>query len=130
MVRSMIKAAVLAAGEYYPALDENDELVGRDLFDTPEQRELGLNEFMARLPDAGKQYYKAVYLKEFPVFVNECMGSAKATEKGQTLACSTTQDYNALVYKSYGFEQKGERTMPSPWGDWPLYVFALDTKRA
>lgn len=42
MVRSMIKAALHAAGEFYPALDENGELIGyalwmppgRDLFDT------------------------------------------------------------------------------------------------
>lgn len=42
MVNSMIKAALHAAGEFYPALDENGELVGyalwmppgRDLFDT------------------------------------------------------------------------------------------------
>ncbi|EPS93640.1 hypothetical protein FOMPIDRAFT_1026458 [Fomitopsis schrenkii] len=168
MVNSMIKAALHAAGEFYPALDENGELVGyalwmppgRDLFDTPDQRELGLNDFMSRLPEAGKQYYQDVYIKEFPTFVNECMGSAKgktdawwlhnlfvrpdkqrqgigrqlieivkqkAQEKGQTLACSTTQDSNAHVYESYGFEQKGHKTMPSPWGDWPLYVFALNT---
>ncbi|KZT63703.1 hypothetical protein DAEQUDRAFT_733533 [Daedalea quercina L-15889] len=168
MIRSMIKAALHAAGEFYPALDANDKLVGyalwmppgRDLFDTPEQRELGLNEFMKSLPEAGKQYYKDVYMKEFPTFVIECMGNPKgktdawwlhnlfvrpdrrrqgigrklieavkqqAREKGQTLACSTTQDDNALVYRSYGFEQKGVKRMPSPWGDWPLYVFALDT---
>ena len=27
---------------------------------SPEQRELGLNDFMSRLPEAGKQYYKDV----------------------------------------------------------------------
>ncbi|TFY61698.1 hypothetical protein EVJ58_g4354 [Rhodofomes roseus] len=146
MARSMIKAAVLVAGEYYPALDENGELAGyalwmppgRDLFDTPEQRELGLNEFMASLPEAGKQYYKDVSKTDawwlHNLFVRpdrqrQGIGrqlievvKQKAKEQGQTLACSTTQDYNALVYKAYGFEQKGLRTMPSPWGDWPLVV--------
>ncbi|KAH9932600.1 uncharacterized protein B0H18DRAFT_1115831 [Fomitopsis serialis] len=157
MVRSMIKAALVAGGEYYPALDENDsdELTGyalwlppgRDLFDTPEQRDLGFNDFMASLPEAGKRITRTSYVlarkdysKESSTFVDECMGGPKgkidawwllimvvrpekqkqgigrrlietvkkkATEKGQTLACSTTRDNNVRVYTSYGFEQKG-----------------------
>lgn len=85
MARAMIKAAVLAAGEFYPALDQSGTLVGyalwmppgEELFATPEQRDQGLNDFMASLPEAVKQYYKNTYLKEFPEFVNECMGSPK-----------------------------------------------------
>ncbi|KAF9809791.1 hypothetical protein IEO21_07266 [Rhodonia placenta] len=51
----------------------------------------------------------------------------QAKLKGETLACSTTTPTNALVYQAIGFELKEKRDMPSPWGDWPLYVFALDT---
>ncbi|KAH9932603.1 uncharacterized protein B0H18DRAFT_986557 [Fomitopsis serialis] len=44
---------------------------------SPEQRDQGLNDFMASLPEAVKQYYKDAYLQDFPGFVNECMGSPK-----------------------------------------------------
>ncbi|KAH9838985.1 uncharacterized protein C8Q71DRAFT_703475, partial [Rhodofomes roseus] len=180
MARSMIKAAVLVAGEYYPALDENGELAGyalwmppgRVLFDTRGSSITRMS--YVRRPEV-EDVLTNKYFKEFPGFVNKCMGSPKSktdawwlhnlfvrpdrqrqgigrqlievvkqkvgtysapepshltSGQGQTLACSTTQDYNALVYKAYGFEQKGLRTMPSPWGDWPLYVFALDTAKA
>ncbi|KZT70571.1 hypothetical protein DAEQUDRAFT_725087 [Daedalea quercina L-15889] len=83
MARAMIKAALLAAGEYYPAFDESGELLGyalwmppgQELFATAEQREQGLNDFMDSLTEVVKQYYKDVYLKEFPDFVNMCMNS-------------------------------------------------------
>ncbi|KZT04282.1 uncharacterized protein LAESUDRAFT_658088 [Laetiporus sulphureus 93-53] len=167
MARAMLNAGVLA-GEYYAALDENGELAGftlwmppgQEMFSTQEQRDLGLTDFMARLPPEGKEYYKDTYLAEFPGFVSSCIGPTgkvdswwlhmamvrqerqqqgiarsliglvrdKAKEKGETLACSTTTLTNASAVIALGFDLKGERNMPSPWGDWPLYVFALDTK--
>ncbi|KAI0929819.1 hypothetical protein AcW1_008661 [Taiwanofungus camphoratus] len=50
----------------------------------------------------------------------------KAKRKGETLALSTSNPSNVPIYKAIGFDLKGDRIMPSPWGDWPL--FALDTR--
>ncbi|KAI0935357.1 hypothetical protein AcV7_003819 [Taiwanofungus camphoratus] len=169
MGRAMILAGI-PAGEYYAATDDNGQLVGfmfwtspgQELFSTPEQRELGLNDFMAKLSAEGKEYYKKTYSAEFPQFVESCLGPTgklnswwlhmamvhpdyqrqgiatrliglvreKATQKGETLALSTTSAKNVHIYKAIGFELKGERIMPSPWGDWPLYVFSLNTQRS
>ncbi|TFK42238.1 hypothetical protein BDQ12DRAFT_645786 [Crucibulum laeve] len=52
----------------------------------------------------------------------------KAREKGETLALCTTSDRNVPIYVALGFTLKGSKIMPSPWGEWPLYVFALDTR--
>ncbi|KZT07900.1 uncharacterized protein LAESUDRAFT_87797 [Laetiporus sulphureus 93-53] len=135
---------------------------GQELFSTPEQRELGLNEFMKNLSKEGKEYYSTILFAEFPAFVNSCLGPTgkigswwlhmamvrpesqrqgvatsliqlareKAKQNGETLACSTTTPTNVIVYRNIGFDLKGQRIMPSPWGDWPLYVFSLDTSRA
>lgn len=79
--RAMLRAGV-HCGEYYEAHHESEGMVGflmvtppgQDLFSTDEQRALGLSAFMQNLPEAGKEYYKAVYLVEFPAFVNACLG--------------------------------------------------------
>ncbi|PCH35850.1 hypothetical protein WOLCODRAFT_140107 [Wolfiporia cocos MD-104 SS10] len=166
LARAMLCAGALA-GELYIATDIGDEQPigytmwmppGQELFSTPEQRALGLEAFMAALPEDGKEYYRTTYTAEFPAFVSSCIGSRgmldgwwlhmamvrkdrqrqgilrallapvreKALQNGETLACSTTTQTNALVYQALGFALKGERTMPSPWGEWPLFVFALD----
>lgn len=52
----------------------------------------------------------------------------KAKRNGDTLALSTTNDDNIPVYTRLGFILKGSKTIPSPWGDWPLHVFELKTK--
>jgi len=169
MARAMLKAGVLT-GEYYTAMD-GDELVGftmwmppgRDLFSTPEERALGLDEFMKNLSPEGKEYYKNIYTVEWPKFVNSCLGGPrgktdswwmhiamvrpdrqkqgiasslmklvieKAKQKGEVIACSTTTPINSIIYQAIGLKLLGDRMMPSPWGDWPLYVLSLDTSSA
>ncbi|OBZ75628.1 hypothetical protein A0H81_04828 [Grifola frondosa] len=157
--RAILQAGIFA-GEYYAATDENGNILaftmwmppGQEMLSTPEQRALGFEEFIARLPQAGKEYFKNVYLAEFPGFVASCLGTtgkldswwlhmamvvpewrrqgiakaligfvrAKAAQKGETLALSTTASKNVPIYRALGFELKGERVMPSPWGDWPF----------
>ncbi|PPR06250.1 hypothetical protein CVT24_000922 [Panaeolus cyanescens] len=61
------------------------------------------------------------------VIKRELIIQAKA--KGEMLATSTTNDKNVPVYVNMGFTINGSMTMPSPWGDWPLHVFSLDTSK-
>ncbi|KAH9890601.1 acyl-CoA N-acyltransferase [Cubamyces lactineus] len=46
----------------------------------------------------------------------------KAAERGEHIACSTTAHRNVAIYKALGFDLRGSRTFPSPWGDWELWV--------
>ncbi|EGO00642.1 hypothetical protein SERLA73DRAFT_178507 [Serpula lacrymans var. lacrymans S7.3] len=81
MARSTLMAGILA-GEYYNATDESGDVVGfalwmppgEEMFSKPEQRELGLNDFMARLPEVGRDYYKNTYSAVFLDFVSSCLG--------------------------------------------------------
>jgi len=81
MARSIIRACALE-GEFYTAIDmESGELVGyavwmptgHELFESDAQRKLGFDEFLKRLSDAGKVFFKDTYLKQFPDFVNRCL---------------------------------------------------------
>lgn len=47
----------------------------------------------------------------------------KAIRIGAPVALSTTTPTNAIIYQKIGFELKGQMIMPSPWEEWPLYVF-------
>ncbi|KAI0648333.1 acyl-CoA N-acyltransferase [Trametes meyenii] len=49
----------------------------------------------------------------------------KASERGESIACSTTTALNVEIYRKLGFELRGSRTMCSRWGEWPLYVLSL-----
>ncbi|KAF8902249.1 hypothetical protein CPB84DRAFT_1824378 [Gymnopilus junonius] len=51
----------------------------------------------------------------------------KAEKSGDVIACATTNDDNVPVYVSIGLTHRGRKMMPSPWGDWPLHVFTLNT---
>uniref|UniRef100_A0A8H7Y4C3 N-acetyltransferase domain-containing protein n=1 Tax=Psilocybe cubensis TaxID=181762 RepID=A0A8H7Y4C3_PSICU len=184
---AMLRAGILA-GEYYTATNKDGKLIGytlwmppgREIFSTEEERQLGFNEFMARLPDQGKEYFRTTFLAHFPGFVNSILGPTvgftqdialivnehglsvypqgkldswwlhmamvdrnyqkmgitralinlvreKASVSGDTLACSTTNDNNVPVYLALGFTHRGRKIMPSPWGDWPVHLFSLDT---
>ncbi|PPQ89987.1 hypothetical protein CVT25_009627 [Psilocybe cyanescens] len=163
---AMLRAGILA-GEYYTATNQEGKLIGytlwmppgRDIFSTDEQRKLGFNEFMTRLPTQGKEYFRTTYLAHFPGFVNGILGPTgkfdswwlhmamvhrdyqkmgvtralinlvreKASVSGDTLACSTTNDNNVPVYLALGFTHRGRKMMPSPWGDWPVHLFSLNT---
>ncbi|KAF8662780.1 hypothetical protein AX14_007010 [Amanita brunnescens Koide BX004] len=165
MIRATLKAGIFAAGEYYTASNEKGEMVGftmwmppgQEMFSTPEQRALGLDDFMSKLPEIGKEFYKKTYMARFPNFVNELLGPTgkvdswwlhmamvrrdsqrkgiattlidlvreKAAASGATIALSTTADANVPFYEGYGLDKKGHTTVPSPWGEWPIYVFAL-----
>jgi len=172
--KSLMKLQALAiiragafAGEYYTATNSDGELVGyalwmppgKELFSTEEERKLGFTEFMTRLPEEGKEYFRTTYLAHFPGFVNSILGPTgkldswwlhmamvrsnyqrkgitralinvireKAAKSGDTLACSTTNDDNVPVYVALGFTHRGKKIMPSPWGDWPVHLFSLNT---
>ncbi|KDR85989.1 hypothetical protein GALMADRAFT_132605 [Galerina marginata CBS 339.88] len=92
--KSLMKLQALAiiragafAGEYYTATNSDGEVVGyalwmppgKELFSTEEERKLGFTEFMARLPEEGKEYFRTTastsyYLAHFPGFVNGILG--------------------------------------------------------
>ncbi|KAF8514997.1 hypothetical protein JB92DRAFT_2811135 [Gautieria morchelliformis] len=168
LARGMILACALD-GEYYIALNEENDLAGfclwmppgKVIFSTEEQRLLGFDDFMARLPEVGKDYYRTTYFVEFPKFVAKCLGKTdwnddfwwlhtlmvrpesqrqgvgrallqpvreKAAQAVEPIALSTTSQQNASIYTSLGLHLLDSRIMPSPWGDWPLYVFALDPR--
>ncbi|KAF8815709.1 hypothetical protein BYT27DRAFT_7192432 [Phlegmacium glaucopus] len=161
---AMLRAGALA-GEYYTAINENGEIVGytlwmppgQELFSTDEQRALGLTEFMERLSDEGKEYFKTQYLVHFVEFVNSHLGPTGKkdawwlhmamvrpdyqgqgvlrtlfelvhSKAGDTLACTTTNAKNVPIYLALGFTHRGTKVMPSPWGDWTAYLFSLDLR--
>ncbi|KIL71208.1 hypothetical protein M378DRAFT_182786 [Amanita muscaria Koide BX008] len=152
LARAMIKAGIYAAGEYYLATDENGEIVGytmwmppgQEMFSTPEQRALGLNDFMVKLPEEGREYPKsfgkvdswwlhmAMVRRDYQhqgiakTLIN--MVRDKAIADGAIIALSTTTDENVPIYQKCGFELKGTMIMPSPLGEWPLHVLALPPK--
>jgi len=81
---AMIRACALE-GEFYIAR-EDDELVGfclwmppgKQIFSTHAQCELGLTDFIARLSEKGKEYYRTTYFAEFPKFITLCLGDPKS----------------------------------------------------
>ncbi|EMD31941.1 hypothetical protein CERSUDRAFT_119274 [Gelatoporia subvermispora B] len=167
MVRAMVQAGRIA-GEYYTATDVSGELLGyalwmppgQQMFSTSEQREAGLNDFMGRISQKGRDYFHNEYLVIFREFAAKCLGSTKiidtwylhilmvradkrkqgiaralvnlvvkqATQNGEVLALTATKADNVPVYKALGFELKGERIMPSPWQEYPVYIFHMDTR--
>ncbi|KAA1473736.1 hypothetical protein DENSPDRAFT_840216 [Dentipellis sp. KUC8613] len=92
----LMSGAMLRAGarfgEFYTATSTEPEAQGRvvgytmwmppgrDLFDSEEQRKMGLTEFMERMPEAGKEYYKSIYMVEWPKFVNKVLGPTGKTD--------------------------------------------------
>jgi len=99
---SMIKAIAFAGGHMYVARNEKGDIVGfalwippgHDLFNTPEQCELGFDDFMGRLSDAGKRYYAETLGSEFPKFINRSVGISDAG--GNCYWC-----HMAMVRKDY-----------------------------
>ncbi|EPQ55378.1 hypothetical protein GLOTRDRAFT_129653 [Gloeophyllum trabeum ATCC 11539] len=81
MARAVLAAGTLH-GEYYGATDSSGQILGfilaippgRDLFSTEVERELGFNEFMDKLSDAGKEYFKTTYTNKFHELVEESLG--------------------------------------------------------
>ncbi|KAI0041332.1 hypothetical protein FA95DRAFT_709287 [Auriscalpium vulgare] len=48
----------------------------------------------------------------------------KAKTLGVPVALATTNIINVTIYEKIGFELKGYKIMPSPWADWPAWIFA------
>ncbi|KZT63062.1 hypothetical protein DAEQUDRAFT_681050 [Daedalea quercina L-15889] len=53
----------------------------------------------------------------------------KASPQGSMMAVSTSHPRNVPIYEALGFELWGNKIIPSPWGDWPCYVFMQDTRK-
>lgn len=101
LARAMIKAGIYAAGEYYLATDENGEIVGytmwmppgQEMFSTPEQRALGLNDFMVKLPEEGREYQKSFFMAKFPSFVNTQLGPTGKVDSWWLHMAMVRRDY-------------------------------------
>ncbi|KAI0340439.1 hypothetical protein BDW22DRAFT_1486269 [Trametopsis cervina] len=52
----------------------------------------------------------------------------KASRSGDVIAMSTTTEVNSVIYQKCGLTLLDKKIMPSPWGEWPLYILSLDTK--
>ncbi|KAJ3511538.1 hypothetical protein NLJ89_g4046 [Agrocybe chaxingu] len=148
---ALLRAGVLS-GEYYEATNEEGELVGytmwmppgQEMFSTEEQKQLGLYEFMAKLSDEAKEYYRTKgkldswwlhmamirrdYQRQGVLRALLSPVREKAAAAGQYLATCTTNDDNIHVYTGLGFDFKGSTVISSPWGDWPIHVFKMDWK--
>jgi len=89
------------AGEYYAATNGEGEIVGftmwmppgQDMFSTEEQRNLGFYDFMARLPEEGKEYFKTTYLAHFPGFVSGILGPTGKVDSWWMHMCMVRSDY-------------------------------------
>ncbi|KAH9928900.1 uncharacterized protein B0H18DRAFT_999285 [Fomitopsis serialis] len=166
MARAMILAATLG-GEIYAATEEGGAIVGcavwmppgQELLSTPEQRQLGWNDFFAKVPQEGKDWFTKTYSNEVTTFINKILGPTgkldswylniimvhpehqgrgiatkfisivreNASAHGTMMALSTSDPRNVPIYKALHFEQRGDKRIPSPWGDWSLYIFTQDT---
>ncbi|EPS99788.1 hypothetical protein FOMPIDRAFT_87425 [Fomitopsis schrenkii] len=51
----------------------------------------------------------------------------KASQQGKMMSLSTDNPANVPIYKALRFDLRGEKMIPSPWGDWPLFVFTYST---
>ncbi|TFK18154.1 hypothetical protein FA15DRAFT_273443 [Coprinopsis marcescibilis] len=101
MIEAMLRAGALE-GEYYTATNEEGVLVGyamwmppgRDLFGTETQRSLGLYDFMSRLPEATKEYYRDTYMAQFPNFVSDNLGPTGKTDAWWLHQAMVRRDYH------------------------------------
>ncbi|KAF8487759.1 hypothetical protein JB92DRAFT_2758829, partial [Gautieria morchelliformis] len=168
VARAMILACALD-GEYYTAVNEENELVGFCLWMPP-----GKVIFSTWVPrhiliitrsQLTKTTVCILYLTEFPKFVAGCLGKSnwkddfwflhtlmvrpenqrqgvgralmqpvrervRISFTFEPIALSTTNQNNVPIYTSLGLRLLGSRVLPSPWGDWQLFVFSLDPQSA
>ncbi|KAH9895927.1 hypothetical protein C8Q73DRAFT_789723 [Cubamyces lactineus] len=52
----------------------------------------------------------------------------KAKTTGATMALITNSRENVAKYGKLGFKERGEINVKSPWGEWPYYCMARETK--
>ncbi|KZT74618.1 hypothetical protein DAEQUDRAFT_201698 [Daedalea quercina L-15889] len=150
MGRGIILAATLG-GEIYAATAESGEIVGfavwmppgQEILSTPEQRKLGWDDFWSKLSEEGKDWFTntgkqdswyLILLMVHPNYQGQGIARKivdivrkKASMQGSMMALSTSQPRNIPIYEALDFELRGNKIIPSPWGDWPSYVFTQDT---
>ncbi|OJT11899.1 hypothetical protein TRAPUB_11545 [Trametes pubescens] len=86
MARAVIRPLALVSGELYTAKDAQGELVGftlwappgRSAFDTPEQLEMGFNEFLGHVDEEGRAFQMQVNGEVVPKFLEESLGIENA----------------------------------------------------
>ncbi|KAI0710872.1 hypothetical protein C8Q76DRAFT_694860 [Earliella scabrosa] len=98
-------------GKAVPAA--NDEVLG---IEEAERSTYWCNFAMVREDYQGKGVAKTLFQ----------LASKEAAKLGATMALTTTNIRNVPIYEKIGFKLYGERLMPSPWGDWPIWYFAKE----
>jgi len=71
---------------------------------------------MVRADYQGKGIAKALFQLVF----------SRAKEIGATIGLGTTNLRNVEIYTKIGLTLRGHRHMPSPWGEWPTWIFSKD----
>ncbi|KAJ8497056.1 hypothetical protein ONZ51_g757 [Trametes cubensis] len=82
MAVGTLRPLARVSGELYTAKDEHGELVGfaawtppgRSSFDTPEQSEMGIGDFLSQLDDEGKSFQTYLFKEELPKFADRSLG--------------------------------------------------------
>ncbi|OSC98582.1 hypothetical protein PYCCODRAFT_1447335 [Trametes coccinea BRFM310] len=93
----------------------NDEVIGiKDV----EKSTYWCNFAMVRADYQGKGVARALF----------DLATKEAAKTGATMALTTTNARNVPIYEKLGFELRGQRVMPSPWVDWPMWFFVKKTK--
>ncbi|PCH43211.1 hypothetical protein WOLCODRAFT_90202 [Wolfiporia cocos MD-104 SS10] len=147
LAQSMIRPIAFQIGDMYIASDENGTMIGftmwvppgQLLFSTEEQLKLGHMDFLSKLSDDVKAYSATAtelncYWCNFNFVKTNYQGKGvakamfqlalqKAHQSGFTMGLATTDARNVIIYERLGFEMKGFREMPSPWGSWPAWIF-------
>ncbi|KAL6306348.1 hypothetical protein BKA93DRAFT_153734 [Sparassis latifolia] len=54
----------------------------------------------------------------------------KAKKTGEVMALATTNERNVRIYENLGFSVKGHQVVPSPWANWPIWIFTKPTNAA
>ncbi|KAI0631486.1 hypothetical protein C8Q77DRAFT_1127136 [Trametes polyzona] len=86
MARAVIRPLARVSGELYTARDERGALVGfaiwappgRSAFDTPEQLDMGFNEFLGNVDEEGRAFQARVNGEEVPRFLKDSLGMDNA----------------------------------------------------
>ncbi|CDO78135.1 hypothetical protein BN946_scf184508.g1 [Trametes cinnabarina] len=89
MATGVLKPLSLVSGELYTAKNEKGELVGfsgwtppgRDVFDTPDQLEMGFSEFLSQLDEEARKFQRKMLGENIPKFVDGSLGIEKAEIK-------------------------------------------------
>ncbi|TFK82903.1 hypothetical protein K466DRAFT_499446 [Polyporus arcularius HHB13444] len=86
MSLGVIKPLALVSGEMYTAKNEHGKLIGftlwgppgRDVFDTPDQLEMGYQEYLQQLDDEARKFQAEMMGKTIPRFIDSTLEMDKA----------------------------------------------------